>query len=1058
MRISQLSLEGRGAWPDLQIDSLSNQLNVFFGAPRAGKSTVARLASHLIYGKTDSPWRKQFGQTVPLTEGTLTLEGKQGRYFLRRHRGAGSQEKLTVTSTDGNAIDSQTMRSLLSDLSPELASRLFVVDFAESPPVEWLLSEPFSRQFTASHHAASQKTSCRIHGGVAQSPVAVDRRRIDGLVGLRDAVAQKIEQQLALRRQESGVLQRELSDADASLAEKQDRKSKLNARLRSVEKELADVEIRLRYFSLKSATQSAPSAPDTAQHQRQLDEIEAEISRCRQALSDLNTREAVVRNELAQLTADGTADSVTCLADGRTTLNVMERLLNDLDAEVAQLARANEPGRCVGLDSHARLSPVAEMLRLQVYTLCGQLTEQERIARRQQVTVESRQLARAQTDLGERLEQLLSRRESLIQKHRLVGQPVLLMPQSPVSEHCNCDRHGHFVDSAEAMQLGQRDRQQIESTVQQRRTSLERERAHLTEELATLHCDIEQLELRWKRLQSERAGLIGGVSLEENQAELERLENLISQTLQQQTVPPSVPSAGTWRASDVLAQLTDGQLVQIHLNRHGRHATVVDSDGKPLEIEALSPSQHDAVYLALTLALVGSYASNGIELPLILDEPFLRQDTSEAAAMAGVLEEFSRAGHQVFVFTEDQNARRQFESLGSTLYDLDSLRRRPVTTPEHVATEPPRKTTKTSARIVRQSIDSKNGPSLRVVPTDGESNDLFYLAETSSFDDFPILGENTAHLFSAIDIHTVGDLLAANATEVADRLGRREIGPEAVRLWQTHMGLMCYVPEITLNDAQLLSAAGIASPEDLFDIDTDFLLCMVEKFFSSGRGSQFASAHERYSRSRLNNWIRGARRYQDRWKRSRNRFSWSRSLRANQQNSRRQKASRSGSGSRRPSQRTLQPAVPSSKLDFYLERESDIEAAPSIGPKTASRLSKVGIRTVADLLNADPDSTAEELDVSHIRPATIADWQHQARLVCCIPQLRGLGAQLLVACGFIEPEQIKEADANDVASKILTFCGTKKGQRILRNGDAPSREDITRWVESAAHTRPLEAA
>ncbi|NOY42049.1 MAG: DUF4332 domain-containing protein [Planctomycetes bacterium] len=1057
MRISQLSLEGRGAWPDLQVDSLNSQLNVFFGDPRTGKSTIARLASHLIYGKTDSPWRKQFGQTVPLTEGTLTLEGKQGKYFLRRHRGAGTQEKLTVASADGNAIDSQTMRSLLSNLSPELASRLFVVDFAESPPVEWLLSEPFSRQFTASH-AVSQKTSCSIHSGVDPSPTAVDRRRVDGLVGLRDAVAQEIEQQLALRRQESGVLQRELGEVDAALAEKQDRKNELNAQLRSIEKELADVEIRLRYFSLESATQSTPSAPDTAQHQRQLDEIEAEISRCRQALSDLNAREAVVRNELAQLTADGTADSVTCLADGRTTLNVMERLLNDLDAEVAQLARANEPGRCIGLDSHARLSPVAEMLRLQVYTLCGQLTEQERIARRQQATVESRQLARAQTDLGERLEQLLSRRESLIQKNHLVGQPVLLMPQSPVSEHCNCDRHGHFVNSAEAMQLGRRDRLQIESTAEQRRTSLERERAHLAEELATLHSDIEQLELRWKRLQSERAGLIGGVSLEENQAELERLEKLISQTLQQQTVQSAVNSTGTWRASDVLAQLTDGQLVQIHLDRHGRHATVVDCDGNPQTLEALSPSQHDAVYLALTLALVGSYASNGIQLPLILDEPFLRQDTSEAAAMAGVLEEFAQSGHQVFVFTEDKNARRRFESLGSVLYDLETIRRRPVVTPEHVATEPTQKITKTNTRIVRQSIDSQSGPSLRVVPADGESNDLFYLSETSSFDDFPILGNKTAQLFSSIGIQTVGDLLVADATEVAARLGRREIVPEAVQLWQTHMGLMCYVPEITLNDAQLLSAAGIASPEDLFDIEADFLLRMVEKFFSSGRGSQFAPSRERYSRSRLNNWIRGARRYQDRWSHSRNRFSWPRSLRTNQQDSRRQKATHSGGVSRQPSQRTSQSATLHSKRDFYLARESDVEAAPSIGPKTASRLSKVGIRTVADLLSADPDSTAEELDVSHIKPTTIANWQHQARLVCRIPQLRGLGAQLFVACGFLEPKQIKEANPNEVASKILTFCDTKKGQRILRKGDAPSREDIARWVESAAHTRPLEAA
>ena len=132
--------------------------------------------------------------------------------------------------------------------------------------------------------------------------------------------------------------------------------------------------------------------------------------------------------ELAQLGADGSADSVTCLADGRTPLGVSERLLDDLDAEVAQLARGNESSRPLGADAHARFKPLVELLRRQLYALCSQWSEQERRTARQQLQAESRQLARAQADLGEHLELLLARRESLVQEFQAASHPVCFRP------------------------------------------------------------------------------------------------------------------------------------------------------------------------------------------------------------------------------------------------------------------------------------------------------------------------------------------------------------------------------------------------------------------------------------------------------------------------------------------------------------------------------------------------------------------------------------------------------------------------------------------------------
>jgi len=91
---------------------------------------------------------------------------------------------------------------------------------------------------------------------------------------------------------------------------------------------------------------------------------------------------------------------------------------------------------------------------------------------------------------------------------------------------------------------------------------------------------------------------------------------------------------------------------------------VIDRAGRVLDLGELSPTQQDQLYLALTLALVSSFGSRAIDLPLVLDEPFLRQDAAGAATMSGVLDEFAREGRQVLVFTEDREGCEQASVAG----------------------------------------------------------------------------------------------------------------------------------------------------------------------------------------------------------------------------------------------------------------------------------------------------------------------------------------------------------------------------------------------------------
>ena len=131
----------------------------------------------------------------------------------------------------------------------------------------------------------------------------------------------------------------------------------------------------------------------------------------------------------------------------------------------------------------------------------------------------------------------------------------------------------------------------------------------------------------------------------------------------------------------------------------------------------------------------------------------------------------------------------------------------------------------------------------------------------------------------------------------------------------------------------------------------------------------------------------------------------------------------------------------------------DIEAAPSIGPKTAERLIAVGLIKVADLLAADPERTATAIGVRHVTAQTIRDWQDQARLVMEVAGLRGTHAQLLVGAEFRNAAAVAEADPVALSAAILAFATTREGERVLRSGDTPDIARIRQWIASAATAR-----
>lgn len=1030
MRISEINLARKDAWPEVHIDGLVDGLNVVHSGNRGGKSTLAGLIGQLLYGKVSEPRRTRMGG-VP--DGSLQVAIDSEPYWLRRKTTHQGETQLFASGHDGEQIGARWLHRALGDLPVQRAAELLAVDFQSAPNPFKLLGDPFAKYLGSNLSHEHQVLAAR---------QPIDKQRVEELVRRRNAIAQQLEQRMQAGRRDSKVLQQEASEIDAALQDRREQVNHLQAKLRDVEAELARLATTLRYHSLDENS-ARPARTHASQGKEQLQALDNEILRCRQTLADTQARTADLQTELAKLTADGSADRVTALADSRRTVGVMERLVEDLDSEVAQLARADRSKHPVGEDAHARFSPIAELLRKQVYSLCGQISEQQRNVRRQAIQAEVRQLSRVQTELSDRLEQLLSHREELVETARAPHLAGPVTPTAPAVGFCNCEHHGQHVAASD------RDaRWANETEATALHGQLERERYQLLGELSALGREVVQLETKWKRLQEQRAGLVEGATIEADRAEIDRLESLLKQALDVQTIDPVQQSNVRWSVSDLLAQLTGGRLVQVRLSRDSQKIGIVDHDRQTHRVDSLNPAERDQLYLALTLSLVSSFALEGMQLPLVLDDPFLRQDEAAAAVMAGVLERFGRGGHQILLLTDHARALEAFESIGAHIIQLGSETSLPKP-------EPQTTTVKTkSTRLVRETLDGKRSPGLRLASGHGAGNieAVFYLSVHSSLNEFPVLGKETVAIFSPLGIHTVGDLLEADATDIANRLDRQNITESTVSLWQSHMRLLCEVPELTLNDAQMLTAVGILSPHDLRHARTSELWSAVSSFLSSERGSRYASARGRYTRERMDDWI-----YAAGGAREKNGNRGPRSTRSRSQRTSAQRGERSAGNGSSPASRS-ETRQQSREWRFHLDPGSDVEAAPSIGPKTAERLAKVGIHTVTDLLEADPESTAELLDTRHIRSKTIVAWQNQARLVCQIPELHGYGAMLLVACGLTEPAEISSFDPAELITRVQELCETKQGQRILRSAEPPSAKRIRRWIELAQHCRPLEAA
>lgn len=836
MKIVSFALDGNRGWPSLELNALDAGLNVFYGPTGSSKTAVADLMSHALYGRRLSAV-DSFDHLVS-PEGEVVVESRGRKYRLRRYQDNAAADRLTVAALDGSAVDHDTVRQMVAGLSPSLLAPLFVAGFRESPRLDWLLSEEFAHEFQAV---------------VGERGAVPDHSRQGELVARRDALAHELEMRIGQERQRSHELDNAWHELDRLIQEHQHELKEIRDQLRAVETELAEADTWLRYRDLGTTATERWRATEPNDVQARLAELDEQIDRWRQTLADLERRQASVQARAAgSRPEDG--EAVVSLADQRAWLAVTRELVADLQGEISRFARANESNLCVCDEAHPRLRPIVETLRRQLDALATITRQQEQAARTADLHEEAERLSRSQMELRGQLEHLLDQRQALARSARpsrvWEHAATRVLPIDPY-------HHSHEHQTGLWDGIGTEGRPELAM----RRAELQHARAALHERLAAVESQLRELHARREAAERKRAAVLSSSKIKKLQRELARLqrdlEHAASGPSQFNDRHAGHGSERSPRASDFLAQLSDGELVRLQLGPDGHGAHVVKRDGRAAELASLSSAERDQVYLSLCLALVATCGQHGVRLPLVLDEPFLRLDHRSAAALAAVLDDFGRRGYQVLLFTGERAAAARFAALGTTRHDMADLQRRSaepalavVCHTEQPAAAKTQAEATTPRQTVRQVVKKRKGS-----PAAQDAGRRFYLEPLTNVVHAPSIGPKTAQRLANAGIHTVADLLAADPVAAAQELGAKGVSPEVIRSWQRQARLVCQVPQLRQHDAQLLVGSGFTTAAQIAEMKPEELLSRVTAYAATTAGERILGEHPRPDLALVTKWI-----------------------------------------------------------------------------------------------------------------------------------------------------------------------------------------------------------
>lgn len=1062
MKLARIALKDMGALKGLEIRDLSPGLNLLVGPTGSGKSTIRRALGGIFFGFDESSRRRMFPASRDSARGGLELMIGQHRYQLERwgdHWNAATDVLRHISSGTSN----QSLSRNLGNLNATDYFTFFNFSLIDSPDLERRMVRSLSERLGVAIGRApwsSESDYLRWRDDAQER-----RQRLDHLeaehrhcVSRRDQLKRDWTHYGASGQERLSELESEL-DQNRIRRERTDSQfSILREQRDDCERNLADLR-RLREGVATSVSSPLQPSEELARVYRRLDRVEKEIKRSRAVQRDLSRRRSELRDQRMQLSDHEARVRHSAALSARQNLGQLEQRIDQLSQilrDVAQYDHDHYPTPATDETRDRAFDDSAQQLeqaREDLYTLCQDLSRYHLQMSRGRLSAEGRDLRRCSLEMKRRLAWLKMRRQQILSDLQSLDPAGYELVRRGEKRFCDCARHaGHLEARRQFLEPTSRsipaattDHNLVETQWQ--------EQLQLRDELdrswQRLETDRDHLRNEHQRLLTERQELLDRRDdqrlrreLDDAQARLERLERELP-TLRRRVTEDHPLWHLSYdslldRASQFVRQLTTGDLHRIWIDGDADRLAVTDANASDRTFENLGRSDQDLVCLSLSLAVAERWNSNGHPVPLIYDDLFTNLDDHRTQATCEVLQQCVADGQQVILLA---NGRQIDDRILA-----DRFRHNHLPQPAIYYMPDLRDPSSVSWPVILVPGGKPHTLALPqpVVKTPVVATKIpMVINEMTLLIDLDLIERDALSILSDNRILTVSDLLDLDPTDLPVALTSRGITGPRVDRWQSQAWLLCCVPGLRPYDARLLVGSGISEPEMLEDLHAHDVLERLEHYLATNEGQRVMRSGTDYELARVNSWMRSLRENRSTWRGSDQRSGNSRYLRRRTQ---------------RGAVRLHQEDDPRSQWVFHLDLNDDLERAPSIGPKMAERFARLGIQTVEQFLASDPEELAELLDHRRVNARTLISWQHQARLVCRIPNLRGHDAQLLVACDIVDPETLLATNVEDLFSIVIPFSETDEGKKILRSSKAPDRDEILDWITWARRHRPLQVA
>ncbi|MEP3481953.1 MAG: DUF4332 domain-containing protein [Fuerstiella sp.] len=1093
MQFTGIQVDSFGVLKKTGLAELSPGLTLVYGGNGSGKTTLVAFLRGLLFGFTSDhtgfhPDDSDFG-------GDVTLREDHRSFRLHRERNQGRSTLLQSTEIPhGTPIESEG-NHLPSWVNETVYREIFSVGDQEASRFDLLSRLCLEESGRPINDEEVHRTERAINKVVSErdghSQDRGTRARLTDLQNQRDVRLR----QLAQMREADPTIPARIAELERRIADLRAAVAGIDRRITEVQAEILRLEELLERLRRRNVVNL-----DRQKIESELSSLRQKQARWASIRNDIQSEVSLFSHQSKAINVDG-----LCASD---SLNSIRALVSRLEERVESLdAGTGGLNGSFSLQKQGQLNNdiVAQHVRDEVHSLCQYLSKHQEELGSYEAAMESALTHKALQDADQVHSLVQGRIESLTAELNR-GENVL---NHSHTSYIGCESHSHQSSRHQSTWAEGSivETEQHLARLRQELSGLQQQRSEHLDMIQRLEIELNDLRARLKpvarlhdvdRVKAEVASLDAEIQLTQQRIEvLNASESQLKEVLRR--LGERRQQSVLELASRYINRLTDGDCYRLMADSDGT-AILAETrqSSRPQGLQQLSRGTRDQVALALRLALIQVRAESTQRCPLVLDDVFITSDDERAAAVADLLMEIAAGGQQIIFLSCQNDVLDLFRRREATIRTLEDA---PVVSMPMPVMAPPQPVAPAPKPVVQQPVAKLND----------QTNWLFYLEVDNTIDDLCGLSVAELEALRAADVNEVDTLLSLPAEELEGRLRQRgySITRDRIRAWRGQAELSTQVPMLRRSDAELLYAAGIQSPVELSRMRPETVFDQVVAFQESAAGLRFRRSGRQIDRQQAINWTRWSQhaRSLSEARHSRSRYfvrtsdgfnspsDAGRRARAGQSSvssrrarissngdrtsvrqrrprltstdrrhrderlaKRRQRLARHSSSYRTHSADSAEEKSAGRELRFFLSRSSDIESAPSIGPKTAQRLSRVDIYTVDDLLKADVEVVADKLDNRRINADTIRQWQDQARLICQVPELRGHDAQILVACGVTQPEQLAAKRPVDLLALVGPFAETSEGERIVRGGSKPDLEEVTDWIHYAQQSRTLSAA